>query len=62
MSSAPTGIITAFLARGSLPLSRSVSQVQGMLKRADYNAADLAEHLRMDATLAAKVMAVANSA
>jgi HD-like signal output (HDOD) protein len=62
MSSTPTGIIAAFLARGSLPLSRSVSQVQGMLKRADYNAADLAEHLRMDATLAAKVMAVANSA
>lgn len=62
MSSALTGIVAAFLARGSLPLSRSVSQVQGMLKRADYNAADLAEHLRMDATLAAKVMAVANSA
>ncbi len=33
-----------------------------MLRGADYNAADLAEHLRMDATLAARVMAVANSA
>lgn len=62
MSSDPSGIISAFLAAGSLPLSRSVSRVQTMLNRADYDAADLAEHLRMDSTLAAKVMAVANSA
>jgi HD-like signal output (HDOD) protein len=62
MSSDPAAVITAFLAKGSLPLSRSLSRVQGMLQRADYNAADLADHLRMDATLAAKVMAVANSA
>lgn len=62
MPSAPSGIITAFLAEGSLPLSRSVSRVQAMLNRADYDAADLAEHLRMDSTLAAKVMGVANSA
>jgi len=33
-----------------------------MLSRADYNAADLAEHLRLDPTLAARVMSVANSA
>ena len=33
-----------------------------MLSSADYNAADLAEHLRMDANLAARVMSVANSA
>lgn len=62
MPSDPSGIISAFLATGSLPLSRSVSRVQTMLNRADYDAADLAEHLRMDSTLAAKVMAVANSA
>jgi HD-like signal output (HDOD) protein len=58
----PSGIIKTFLASGSLPLSRSVSQVQNMLRSADYNAADLAEHLRMDPTLAARVMSVANSA
>lgn len=33
-----------------------------MLSRADYNASDLAEHLRLDPTLAARVMSVANSA
>ena len=33
-----------------------------MLSSADFNACDLAEHLRMDSTLAAKVMSVANSA
>ena len=33
-----------------------------MLSRADYDACDLAEHLRMDPTLAARVMSVANSA
>lgn len=57
-----SSLVQAFLASGSLPLSRSISQVQGMLRRADYNACDLAEHLRMDPTLAARVMAVANSA
>ncbi len=62
MPSDPSGIISAFLTAGSLPLSRSVSRVQTMLNRADYDAADLAEHLRMDSTLAAKVMSVANSA
>ena len=55
-------IVRTFLASGSLPLSRSISQVQTMLSRADYNACDLAEHLRMDPTLAARVMSVANSA
>jgi len=62
MPSTPAEIVAAFLAKGSLPLSRSVSRVQSMLRSADYDAVDLAEHLRMDATLAAKVMAVANSA
>lgn len=57
-----SAIVRAFLASGSLPLSRSISQVQTMLSSADYNACDLAEHLRMDSTLAAKVMSVANSA
>lgn len=33
-----------------------------MLSSADYNACDLAEHLRMDPNLAARVMSVANSA
>ena len=33
-----------------------------MLSHADYNAADLAEQLRMDPTLATRVMSVANSA
>ena len=33
-----------------------------MLSSTDYNACDLAEHLRMDPNLAARVMAVANSA
>jgi len=33
-----------------------------MLSRADYDAADLADHLRVDPTLAARVMSVANSA
>ena len=33
-----------------------------MLAGSDYNAADLAEHLRMDPTLATRVMSVANSA
>jgi HD-like signal output (HDOD) protein len=32
-----------------------------MLSSADYNACDLAEHLRMDPNLAARVMSVANS-
>lgn len=58
----PSAIVRAFLASGSLPLSRSISQVQTMLSSADYNACDLAEHLRMDPNLAARVMAVANSA
>lgn len=58
----PSSIVKTFLATGSLPLSRSISQVQNMLSRADYDACDLAEHLRMDPTLAARVMSVANSA
>jgi HD-like signal output (HDOD) protein len=62
MASDPTALVKAFLASGSLPLSRSVNQVQSLLNRADYNACDLAEHLRLDPTLAAKVMSVANSA
>ncbi len=62
MTVPPKDLVHAFLASGSLPLSRSISQVQGMLRSADYNACDLAEHLRMDPTLAARVMAVANSA
>jgi HD-like signal output (HDOD) protein len=57
-----TAIVKTFLATGSLPLSRSISQVQTMLSRADYDACDLAEHLRVDPTLAARVMSVANSA
>jgi HD-like signal output (HDOD) protein len=62
MPSDPSVVVKSFLASGSLPLSRSVTQVQSMLSRADYNACDLAEHLRMDPTLAARVMSVANSA
>lgn len=58
----PPTIVRAFLASGSLPLSRSISQVQTMLSSADYDSCDLAEHLRMDGNLAAKVMAAANSA
>ena len=57
-----SAIVKTFLASGSLPLSRSISQVQTMLSRADYDAADLAEHLRVDPTLAARVMSVGNSA
>ncbi len=57
-----SAIVKTFLASGSLPLSRSVSQVQTMLSKADYDAADLAEYLRVDPTLAARVMSVANSA
>lgn len=57
-----SAIVKTFLASGSLPLSRSISQVQNMLSKADYDAADLAEHLRVDPTLAARVMSVANSA
>lgn len=57
-----SAIVKTFLASGSLPLSRSISQVQTMLSKADYDAADLAEHLRVDPTLAARVMSVANSA
>jgi len=62
MTTSSSSLVQAFLASGSLPLSRSISQVQAMLHRADYNACDLAEHLRMDPTLATRVMAVANSA
>jgi len=62
MTISPSSLVQAFLASGSLPLSRSISQVQAMLHRADFNACDLADHLRMDPTLAARVMAVANSA
>jgi HD-like signal output (HDOD) protein len=58
----PSAIVRTFLASGSLPLSRSVSQVQTMLSKADYDAADLAEHLRVDPSLTARVMSVANSA
>lgn len=58
----PAAIVRAFLASGSLPLSKSISQVQGMLNSADYNACDLADHLRTDPNLAARVMSVANSA
>lgn len=62
MSANPTTLVQAFLSTGKLPLSRSISQMQTMLSRADYNALDLAEYLRKDPTLAAGVMAVANSA
>lgn len=58
----PSAIVRAFLATGSLPLSRSISQIQSMLSSADYNACDLAEHLRTNPNLAARVMSVANSA
>jgi len=54
-------IARAFLASGTLPLSRSITRVQTVLKSADYNAADLAEHMRTDPTLTARVMSVANS-
>ena len=54
--------VRSFLAAGILPLSRSVSRVQGLLRSANYNAADLAEQMRTDPTLTARVMAVANSA
>ena len=62
MTVTSSSLVQAFLASGSLPLSRSISEVQIMLSRADYNASDLAAHLRMDPTLAARVMCVANSA
>ncbi len=55
-------LVQSYLASGSLPLSHSISKVQIMLSRADYDACDLAQHLRLDPTLAAKVMSVANSA
>ena len=55
-------LVQSFLASGSLPLSHSISKVQAMLSRADYDACDLAQHLRLDPTLAARVMSVANSA
>lgn len=61
-SPAATSLVQAFLAAGSLPLSRSINKVQAMLGRGDYNACDLAEHLRLDPLLATRVMAVANSA
>lgn len=62
MATDPSAIVRTFLATGSLPLSRSISKVQTMLSKADYDAADLAEHLRVDPSLAARVMSVANSA
>jgi HD-like signal output (HDOD) protein len=62
MATDPSAIVRTFLASGSLPLSRSISKVQTMLSKADYDAADLAEHLRTDPSLAARVMSVANSA
>ncbi|MDI1248700.1 MAG: HDOD domain-containing protein [Lacunisphaera sp.] len=62
MTATPSTLVRAFLATGALPLSRSISQVQGMLQREDYNACDLADYLRTDPTLTARVMAVANSA
>ena len=61
MPSDPSGLVKTFLASGSLPLSRSVSRVQTMLQSADYNAADLAEHMRTDPTLTARVMSVATA-
>ncbi len=54
-------IVRSYLSAGSLPLSRSVARVQELLKTSEYNAADLAEHMRTDPTLTARVMAVANS-
>lgn len=54
-------IVRNYLASGSLPLSRSVARVQELLNTSEYNAADLAEHMRTDPTLTARVMAVANS-
>ncbi|MBL9214468.1 MAG: HDOD domain-containing protein [Opitutaceae bacterium] len=62
MSSTATSLVQAFLASGSLPLSRSIGQVQTLLSSADYDSRDLAEFLRLDPTLAARVMAAANSA
>ncbi len=62
MTVTASSLVQTFLASGSLPLSRSISKVQSMLSRADYNACDLADHLRMDPTLTARVMCVANSA
>ncbi|MEI7552890.1 MAG: HDOD domain-containing protein [Verrucomicrobiota bacterium] len=57
-----SGAIRTFLAADALPLSRSVSRVQAMLQNHHYHAADLAEHMRLDPTLTARVMSVANSA
>ena len=56
-----TDAVRSFLASGTLPLSRSISQVQTLLRTGEYNAADLADHMRTDPILTARVMAVANS-
>jgi hypothetical protein len=58
----PSGFVQFFLGYGSHPLSRSISKVQSMLSRANYDAGDLAEPLRLDPTLAARVQSVANTA
>jgi len=61
-ATAPGKLVKSFLSTGSLGLSRSVSRVQALLQSPQYNAADLAEQMRTDPTLTARVMAVANSA
>jgi len=61
-ATAPGKLVKSFLSTGSLGLSRSVSRVQTLLQSPRYNAADLAEQMRTDPTLTARVMAVANSA
>lgn len=58
----PQSVVRTFLAAGKLPLSRSISRIESMLQSGDYDAGDLAEQMRTDPTLTAKVMAVANSA
>jgi HD-like signal output (HDOD) protein len=62
MPPAPSALVASYLASGGLPFSRSIAQVQGLLASAEYDARDLAAFLRLDPTLAARVMAVANSA
>ena len=55
-------LVSSFLAAGTLPLSRSISQVQSILSSPNYDCRDLAVHLRKDPTLTTRVMSVANSA
>lgn len=53
--------IATFLREETIPFARSIAKVQALLAQ-DYDASELATHIRADPSLAARVIATGNSA